>query len=210
MSKTSKIWISISIVYLVFFVWYTDLGGKLEPEEIEMYLEKFQQNRLDKRSSEAFITDLRSFMENDTGRQFIMVNIIDMNENPGDVEGAEPGETAEQLMDRYMEHMYPELLTRASHPVFMGYAVNDVMDIAGIEGARGWDSAALMRYKSRRTLLKIITNPKMMGKHEFKLAALEKTLAYPVETVLYLSDLRFLLALFLIILGLILQNRVKQ
>ena len=50
----------------------------------------------------------------------------------------------------------------------------------------------------------------MLSKHDFKVAALEKTIAYPVETALYLSDPRFLLALILIILGLFLQNRVKQ
>ena len=219
MSKTFKIWISIAVVYVAFFVWYTDLGGKLEPEEIEVFMDRLQQNseaddtvytEEEIKVREAFRSNLLKFMEADTGRQFIMVNILDMNENPGNVQGAEPGETADQLMGRYMEHMYPELLKRASHPVFMGNAVNMVMDVVGIEGAERWDRAALMRYKSRRTILEIATNPKMRGKHIFKIAALEKTIAYPVETVLYLSDLRLLLALVLIILGLFLQNRVKR
>ena len=50
----------------------------------------------------------------------------------------------------------------------------------------------------------------MGSKHAFKVAAMEKTIAYPVETVIYLSDPRFLLALILIILGLFIQNRIKQ
>jgi hypothetical protein len=137
-------------------------------------------------------------MEEDTGRQFLMLNNIDMNENPGPVDGAEPGETAQQLMGRYMEHMYPELLKRACHPAFFGVVVFSSMDIVGIDNAETWDQAALMRYRSRRDLLDIATNPAFQGKHEFKVAALTKTIAYPVEATIYLSDPRFLLALILI------------
>ena len=57
--------------------------------------------------------------------------------------------------------------------------------------------------------MEVVTHPNMLSKHEFKVAALEKTVAYPVETILYPSDPRFLLALMLIILGLFIQNRVK-
>ena len=142
-------------------------------------------------------------MREDSGRQFFVVNNIDMSDDPQDVEGAQPGEDADQLMGRYMEHMYAELFKRASHPVFSGNAVSQAIDIVGIENADSWDSAALMRYKSRRALMEIVSNPKMRGKHEFKIAALNKTIAYPVETVVYLSDPRLLLGFILLIIGLI-------
>ena len=44
------------------------------------------------------------------------------------------------------------------------------------------------------------------GPHDYKLAALEKTIAYPIETSLYLSDPRFLLALLLIALTALLDS----
>ena len=206
-----KIWLSLLVIYAGFFLWYTDIGGKLDKEEIEFFLEKLEEN------ASAYSVDfntqresIKRFMEEDTGRQFLMVNNIDMNDDPEDVEGAEPGESAERLLDRYMEHMYAQLLKRACHPVFAGNAVHPSMDLVGIEGAEIWDQAALMRYKSRRAFMEVVTHPNMISKHDFKVAALEKTIAYPVETVIYLSDPRFLLALILIILGLFIQNRVKQ
>lgn len=137
-------------------------------------------------------------MEADTGRQFLMVNVIDMNEDPPDVPGAAPGDSAQQLMGRYMEHMYPALLLRASHPVMMGTAIFSNMDTVGITGADNWTMGALMRYRSRRTLMEIVTNPAFMGSHEFKMAALDKTIAYPIEMNLYYSDLRLLLGLLLL------------
>ena len=206
-----KIWVSLLVIYAGFFLWYTDIGGKLEKEEIEFFLEKLEENAL--ANSVDFNTQhesIKRFMEEDTGRQFLMVNNIDMDDDPENVEGAEPGESAERLLDRYMEHMYSQLLKRACHPIFVGSVIHPSMDLVGIEGAEIWDQAALMRYKSRRAFMEVVTHPNMLSKHDFKEAALEKTIAYPVETDIYLSDPRFLLALILIILGLFLQNRVKQ
>ena len=211
MNNSMKIWISLLVIYAGFFLWYTDMGGKLDEEEIEFFLEKLEENAsVNSDDSRTQISRIKRFMEEDTGRQFLMVNNIDINENPEDVEGAEPGESAESLLDRYMEHMYSQLIKRACHPVFAGYAIHPSMDLVGIEGAEIWDQAVLMRYKSRRAFMEVVTHPNMLSKHDFKVAALEKTIAYPVETALYLSDPRFLLALILIILGLFLQNRVKQ
>ena len=38
-----KVWISLIVIYLSFFIWYTDLGGKLTDDEIEYYANKFEQ-----------------------------------------------------------------------------------------------------------------------------------------------------------------------
>ena len=109
-------------------------------------------------------------------------------------------EAAEQLMARYMGYMFPALLARASHPAFMGNAVYPSMDIVGIEGAENWDMGALMRYRSRRSFMEIVANPVFMGEHKFKVAALDKTIAFPIEPRLYLGDPRLLLGLVLLAL----------
>ena len=218
MNKSLRNWFILIFIYCTFFVWYTDLGGKLDSDEIATYLVKMQDNReavgfsspAEKERAKEQGVIIEEFMREDTGRQVFVVNNIDMSENPQDVEGAQPGEDADQLMSRYMEHMYAELFKRASHPVFLGNAVSPAIDIVGIENAKSWDSAALMRYKSRRAFMEIVSNPKILGKHEFKIAALNKTIAYPVETVVYLSDPRLLLGLILIIIGLIIQLRIKK
>ena len=218
MNKSLRNWFILIFIYCTFFVWYTDLGGKLDSDEIATYLVKMQDNReavgfsspAEKERAKEQGVIIEEFMREDTGRQFFVVNNIDMSENPQDVEGAQPGEDADQLMSRYMEHMYAELFKRASHPVFLGNAVSPAIDIVGIENAKSWDSAALMRYKSRRAFMEIVSNPKILGKHEFKIAALNKTIAYPVETVIYLSDPRLLLGFILIIIGLIVQLRIKK
>jgi hypothetical protein len=194
MQKRTLLWLVPGLLYLLFVAWYTDLGGPLTADEIAGFTEKLRANG----GSEERIARIREFMQADTGRQFLMVNVIDMNENPPDVPGAAPGESARQLMDRYMEHMYPALLQRACHPVLMGTAIFSNMDTVGVTGADNWTMGALMRYRSRRSMMEIVTNPAFMGSHEFKLAALDKTIAYPIEMNLYYSDLRLMLGLMLL------------
>ncbi len=193
MRRRVWVWGIPALLYAVFVFWYTDFGGPLRPDEIASVLAKLEANG----AKPEGLAKIRRFMETDSGRQFLMVNLIDMNEDPPDVPGAEPGESAWELMDRYMEHMYPQLFMRACHPVTMGDAVHTAMDVAGIEGAESWDAAALMRYRSRRSLMEIVTIPETLGRHEFKMAALTKTIAFPIETRLFLGDARLLLGLIL-------------
>ena len=194
MSIRLKLWLFPALLYVVFIYWYTDFGGPLSDHEIDQVVITMEANG----SDPEVITFFEQFARQDSGRQFLMVNNIDMNENPPNVEGAKPGESATSLMQRYMEHMFPALLARACHPVLMGTAVYSAVDLVGIDGAETWDQAALFRYRSRRDLLEIIANPAFKEKHHFKTAALAKTIAYPIETDLYLSDPRLLLGLLLL------------
>ncbi|MFK7977042.1 MAG: hypothetical protein AB8C02_12970 [Halioglobus sp.] len=191
MSTRSKLWVFSALLYAAFFAWYTDFGGPLTDAEVDEFIATM---KADGGSIET-IAFIEQFARQDTGRQFLMVNNIDYNENPGKVEGAEAGESAQQLIGRYMQHMLPALLSRASHPVVMGKVVYASVDVVGIEGAETWDDGALFRYRSRRSFMEIVSNPEFKGQHHFKTAALEKTIAYPIEPSLYLGDLRLLLGL---------------
>mgnify|MGYP006255878433 FL=1 len=111
-----KIWIPTSIIYISFFLWYTNLGGKLTSEEIDFFSKKMFENQSETSNmNEDTRTVFLDFMKNDTGNQFIMVNVIKLNDDPPNVKGANPGEDAVSLIGRYMEFMYPELLLSLIH-----------------------------------------------------------------------------------------------
>jgi hypothetical protein len=88
--------------------------------------------------------------------------------------------------------MGPALLSRACHPVLVGKAE------PFIAAADDWDTFALVRYRSRRSFLETISDPAFASHYEYKLAAITKAIAYPVEGPLYIFDLRLL---FLLLLG---------
>ena len=196
MNTRMKLWLFPALLYAMFVVWYTDFGGPLSDEEVDEFVRIMTGNGVAPEKVEYYAR----FLRNDSGRQFLMVNNIDMNESPPVVEGAPANADADTLMDLYMEHMIPELLKRACHPVIMGPAVYPAIDLSGIEGAEQWTDAALFRYRSRRSFMEIISNPDILGPHDFKLAALDKTIAYPIETSINLGDPRLLLGLILLAL----------
>ena len=95
-----KIWASLIIIYSLFFAWYTDFGGKLSDEEIQYFSDKFESNALkDGRVIEPRTKELlQKFMEEDSGKQFMMVNVFDMSENPIFPDGTMAEESSDVLM----------------------------------------------------------------------------------------------------------------
>jgi len=198
MIRPRTFWLVLLAVWLAFFSWYTSFAGPLTDEEVEAILAHPEARDASPRD----LARMRRFLESDTGDDFVMINLIEMNDPPPRMEGVPEDASAQDLMDRYMAHMYPELFARASHPVLMGQATAPALDIWGIEGADEWTLAGLMRYRSRRDMLEIAGNPDFQGPHEFKIAAMNKTIAFPADPWFQLGDPRLVLALLLTILGL--------
>ena len=199
MTHTRWIWLVLTLVYLVFFSWYTSFGGPLTDDEIAHYTALFEER--EPQLSPERKANLLRFMEEDTGDDFVMVNIIDIYERPLQVEGVEPGESSEDVLGKYMAYMQPALFARACHPVIWGQAASDAVDIMNAEGMENWTQGAGMRYRSRRDMLEISSNPAFAGSHEFKVAAMEKTIAFPIDPWLQLGDPRLVLALLLVAIG---------
>ena len=99
MTRTRWIWLILLGIYGVFFSWYTSFGGPLTDEEIARYTEFFE-NREPPLSPDRMAL-IRKFMEEDTGDDFVMVNVIDMYETPLQIEGVEPGETSQEVAEKY-------------------------------------------------------------------------------------------------------------
>lgn len=199
MTRTNWVWLVCGIIYAAFFIWYTSFGGPLSEEEIDHYLSKYAE-RSPPPTPER-MASLRRFMEEDTGDDFVMLNVIDMYDVPLQIEGVEPGESSDEVLGKYMAYMNPALLSRASHPVIFGTAAHTAMDLMNAPGMEQWTRGAFMRYRSRRDMLEISSNPRFQGSHEFKVAAMEKTIAFPLDPWFQLGDPRVVLALFLGLVG---------
>ncbi|HAC79578.1 MAG TPA: hypothetical protein DCG06_04725 [Deltaproteobacteria bacterium] len=190
-------WLVLLGLWLGFFTWYTSFGGPMTATEITTILEASERRG---RNPEQ-LARLRNFLESDTGDDFVMVNVIEFNDPVPDLPGMPADASADDLLSEYMAYMFPALLSRASHPIMMGEAAAPALDIWGLEGADNWTRAALMRYRSRRDMIEIAGNPEFLGPHEYKVGAMQKTLAFPVDPWTNAGDPRFILALILIIIG---------
>jgi len=200
------VWAIPLLLFGVFWLWYTPLSGPMKADEIDEIV-----TALEARGAPPETVDLfRTFFEEDDGKSFLMVNLIDMHDEPVELPATGPDASSDALLGHYMEYMYPALFRRASHPVFFGQAINDTMDLVGIEGAEHWERAALMRYRSRRDLWEISSHPSFDERHDYKIAALEKTIAFPVSPIIFFGDLRLILFLTLITALSLLDNWVLR
>jgi len=199
MSRTKWLWAGLAVLYAGFFVWYTPLKGPLTHEEIAHYLATFEKMRGGRNTE--YRDRLKAFMEADTGGSFVMLNAIELHETPLPTQGVEPGETSADVLNKYMAFMTPELLARASHPVLYGQAAAGAMDVMNAEGMETWSTGAGMRYRSRRDMLEIATNSDFDGAHKFKIAAMKKTIAYPLDPWFHFGDPRVILALVFGLIG---------
>ena len=200
-----KIWLPISFLYLIFFLWYTNLSGPLSDEEIKLFEETFSE-RSDIERKEILL----NFMKEDDGRDFYMINLLDNKESPITMEATGEGATAMDLQAHYMEYMFPEMLKRATHPIFFENVLGSALDILAAPGMENWEIVAIFRYRSRRDLLEIGANPIFFERHDYKIEGLDKTIAIPVETPL-IFDVRTQLFIILLAIGLIIDRiRLKN
>ncbi len=79
----------LTLVHVSFFSWLTSFGGLLSDEQIESYY-ALMTNGETKPSPER-LARLRTFMEEDTDDDFVMLNFIDLYEMPLQIEGERVG-----------------------------------------------------------------------------------------------------------------------
>ncbi len=154
------------------------------------------------------LANLQRFMEEDTGDDFVMVNVIEMYDKPEAIPGVEATDTSDDVLNKYMQYMYPALFARASHPVLFGDAASHTLDLMNAPDMHKWTRGAGMRYRSRRDMLEISINPEFSGSHDFKVAAMAKTIAFPIDPFWQLGDPRLALGLLLGLIGSALSWRV--
>lgn len=190
------LWGILAALYLGFRLWYDGGGGPLTPEEVQHYVSVLEQRGADPARVEA----LREFLAADTGHDFVMANFIDLRDAPG----------AQEELDRYMAHMYPAMFARAGHPVLAGPVVGNALDLWGIDGAEHWTMVGLVRYRSRRDMIEIATDPAFHDAYQFKNRSMQKTIAIPSEPFVQLGSPRWLVAGALVTLGALLQLARKR
>jgi len=92
----------------------------------------------------------------------------------------------------------------------MGDSASQAMDLMNADGMESWTRAAGMRYRSRRDLVEIGANPEFAGSHAYKVAAMSKTIAFPIDPWFQLGDPRIMLAFMLTLIGLTTSLMVRR
>jgi hypothetical protein len=190
-------WLVAAFLYALFRLWYDGVAGPLAPAEVDGYVARMTERGF----SAERIETIRAFLAADDGRDFVMVNFIAFADAPAPVGDMQPGESGRAALDRYMAYMTPALLARASHPILGGDTAASAIEAWGVPGAERWSMAGVVRYRSRRDMMQIATDPRFRDAHVYKTAAMEKTIAVPVAPYVIAGGPRLVVALALFALA---------
>lgn len=179
------------ILYLGLLAWYDGWPRRrLSPNEVNTLIEKMRAMRSGQGEAALHgIERFRAFAASDDGGEFHMVNLLRYR----------PADQAGDAHRRYIRAWAKAAVPRASHPIYRGKVAGKVQ---GAPEERLWDDVAVMRYRSRRDLLHIITNAAFMREAGQKGVAVEYTDAYPATPVLLVGSPRVLAFLVILIAAL--------
>lgn len=192
MMTTSILLGIIGFLYALFWFWYTSRQRPLTQQEIDNYMRQLSVQEAD----DVVLARIRDFMVSDTGKGFVMVNLLQLKETEPD------GVPASETLQKYSNAFLGKLLRRAGHPIAFGRVAGDAVELWGLEDDAKWTTVGLVRYRSRRDMIEMVIDPAFAEIHPFKEQALQKTIAVPVAPWFSLSDLRLIVTLIAIIAAL--------
>lgn len=204
MNQGMIIFLAIEIVlFVVFIAWHGGRGKPVNSLEVEALLLEMQlrAGRQDQHPSEAHIlNDFRELVKSDDGHEYYMVNLLKFRKKALYPAGSIYGDDPMAANDRYNRAIIPLLFKHGGYPVFLSHVEGRFIHPGQ---ADDWDQVAMVRYRSRRDMLKMAVEIAGLGIDIHKWAALEKTQVFPVKPVLHLAFLPVLVAAGLTILSLI-------
>ncbi|MEM7361169.1 MAG: hypothetical protein AAF431_18930 [Pseudomonadota bacterium] len=160
------IWITAVVLYGLFWLWYVGLGRIIKQDEIESVLAYLQSSG---NPSNRLLGALRRFFEEDDGKDFVMVNLLELKE---------PKNESRKKLSAYQKVFLGNLLKRAGHPVFIATVASGKIENIGCDNDN-WTDAGMVRYRSRRDLMEVLPDTFGSDHHALKIEALERTFAYP-------------------------------
>lgn len=172
------IWAGAATVYLGFRLWYDGWRRPLSAAEVDAAMADIGPRMAATGNDPAII---RQFLENDDGREFVMLNLV--KAQMGDVVDPATGDrvTGLSMLQRYSRRFMPVLLRNGGHPGMVGRKIGGYVDAWNVEGDPGWTVFGLMRYRSRRDMLTLVRDPAFVAAHPEKLLGTAATFSFPTQ-----------------------------
>lgn len=171
------IWGSAAALYVLFRLWYDSWRGPLTKAEIDAFFDEVHS----KYGGGNDPAVLRQFLEADDGKEFVMLNLVKIEEGmvtDPDTGAEVPGR---DMMRRYSDPFVRALLGKGGHPAMVGRKVGPYVDAWNVEADPGWSIFGLMRYRSRRDLIAMVRNPLFAKVHPYKLLGIPTTFSFPTQ-----------------------------
>jgi hypothetical protein len=190
------IWLIALLTYALFYCWYIGFRSRVTPAEIERTMAILDAGLVD----ETRKSHLRHFLANDDGKDFVMVNLLEL---------AKPRKESSKNLNAYQKIFLGQLLRKAGHPILIARAASGNIENVACQEFDNWTAAGMVRYRSRRDLMEIL--PATIGSehHELKLSALDKTFAFPASPWFVVGGPKLLVPLLIALIAAVTQLSVS-
>jgi hypothetical protein len=191
------LFIVFPLLYIAFLLWYGGRGKPLTGEETETLLAEIQERAGKQAQADEkhpMLDQFRELAKSDDGREYYMVNLLKFRKKALYPEGIFFGNDPQAANDRYNRAVIPLLLKHGGHPVFDSLVQGRFIHP---EAGENWDHVAMVRYRSRRDMLKMAVEIAGLGVDVHKWASLEKTQVFPVKPLFNLNLIRVMVAIVL-------------
>ena len=132
------IFASAFALYALFWSWYVGFGRKVSPQLLEKVERILAED--DDVLTDTHRNNIRHFLENDDGKDFVMVNLLAIKR---------PRQESMLLMNKYAKIFLGNLLKRAGHPIAQARAAAGKIEFLNVPEADEWDVCMWVRYRSR-------------------------------------------------------------
>ena len=190
------LWLIALLTYALFYCWYVGFRSRVTPAEVEETMAIFDASSID----ETRKSHIRHFLSNDDGKDFVMVNLLEL---------AKPRKESSKKLQAYQKIFLGQLLRKAGHPILIARAASGNIENVACQEFDNWTAAGMVRYRSRRDLIEIL--PATIGSehHELKLSALDKTFAFPASPWFVVGGPKLLVPLLIALIAAVTQLSVS-
>lgn len=175
------VWLVAAALYGAFRLFYDNWRGKLTADEIDTMLARAAAQGGGELND---LTIVREFLEADDGREFVMVNLVRVPDTMVTDPDTGAQVPAAAMLKTYSTTFIKRLIKYGGHPALAMRKVGGYVDAWMVPPDPGWTIVGFMRYRSRRDMMKMATDPSFGDVHKYKVLGVAETFSFPTQPFL--------------------------
>ena len=187
-------------LYVAFLAWYDGWGqSPLTPTEVEEYLAGMPADT----QSDDFAERMRQMGADDDGNEIYMLNLNRYRYADGENEDAPPA-----AYRKYGSSVVPMILRNGGHPIYVGTFPSGSIEAS--DEATDWDEVLLVRYRSRRDFIRMVTSAAYIEAARDRSVAIAYAEVTPTTAQMSLAAPRLIVFLLLLVPALLNDYRLRR
>ena len=188
------------VLYLAFLAWYDGWGmDPFTAEEVDTLASKVEAQGTNPEQ----LKNLRRLLKDDDGEEFFMLNLNRYEYAENEVQQGVP-----VAYQNYGQAVIQMILKNAGHPIYSGEIPDYLLD--GDAKDASWHEIILMRYRSRRDFVSMVTSDEYLKTAQNRSGGIEYAEVAPTRADFNLTTPRFVVLALLVVIALFIDRQIRR